>query len=797
MFRPGKGRGRGHSAPPGRPGLEALEDRTLLSAGPAIDLTGLAVNPAAYSQTDILVTFRPGAGSSPAPALAGTAVGPALPLVSGLYQVDLTGSVTVAEALAAYRADPRVLSAEPDYQVTVSGVPNDPNFGSQWDMLNTGQNGGTPGADIHATQAWGVTTGSGNVVVGVLDTGIDYTHPDLYRNIWLNQAEVPKSRLKNLTDVDGDGTIDFRDLNNPINQGPGKITDLNHNGRIDAGDVLTPMVVDAQGQDTGQGGWAYNGNTQDGDIYHPNDFVGWNFALNNNNPFDFNGHGTNVAGIIGAAGNNGVGVAGVDWNVRLMDLQFLNRFGNGSTSGIINALAYAVQHGAKITNNSWDGALLDPSLSAAIGNARSAGQIFVVAAGNGAANSDNVANVLSSAAFDNIVSVAASDNHDNLATFTNYGPHTVDLAAPGINVFSTKPASSYGSYTGTSQAAPHVTGVLALVWGQHPTWTYSQVIHQVLSTVDKLPSMQGKLISGGRLDAAAAVGFTNSTPTPQVTSSTASGPATNELNDIRVNVNVALDPASFTPSAVSLTGPAGQAVAVSAVRPVAGGGNRSFDITFPTQTAAGTYTLKLGPPIHDTTGKALAAYQAAFVIVPYKTYATATAAPIRPSTWSSSALTVADSLTIGSVAVRVNLTYPRDGDLTLYLQAPDGTLVTLAAHRGGTGPNFQGTLFDDGALLPISSGLAPFAGAFRPEVPLSALAGKNVHGQWRLWVVNSGSPLLGMITSWSLVVIPHQSSPAQAASVGPADGVFASPDAMDRFWPAYLLTLLQGLHKSE
>jgi subtilisin-like proprotein convertase family protein len=322
------------------------------------------------------------------------------------------------------------------------------------------------------------------------------------------------------------------------------------------------------------------------------------------------------------------------------------------------------------------------------------------------------------------------------------------------------------------------------------------VIHQVLSTADKLPSMQGKLISGGRLDAAAAVGFTNSAPTPQVTGSTARGPATNELNDIRVNVNVALSPTSFTPSAVSLTGPAG-AVAVTAVQPVAGGGNRSFDITFPTQTAAGTYTLKLGAPIHDTTGKTLAAYHAAFVIVPYKTYTTTAAAPIRSSTWSSSALTVADNVTIGSVAVRVNLTYPRDGDLTLYLQAPDGTLVTLAARRGGIGPNFRGTLFDDGALVPVSSGLAPFAGAFRPEVGLSALAGKSAHGQWRLWVVNTGSPLLGMITSWSLVVIPQSSSPAQAASVGGADGVFASADAMDRFWPAYLLTLLQGRRKPE
>ncbi|HZY87080.1 MAG TPA: S8 family serine peptidase [Gemmataceae bacterium] len=763
--------------------LESLEDRTLLDSG------------AGSGASHILVRFVPGV--TPAAVLRGTAIGaPVSGLVPGLYQVDLSGSVTVAQALAAYKADPQVLTAEPDYQLTVSGVPNDPNFAGQWDMLNTGQNGGTPGADIHATGAWNVTTSAGNVVVAVLDTGIDYAHPDLYQNIWINQAEIPKSRLKNLVDVDHDGYISFADLNNPINQGPGKITDVNHNGRIDAGDILAPMVVNAQGQDTGLGGWAYAGNTQDGDTAHPNDFIGWNFALNNNNPLDGNGHGTNVAGVIGATGNNAVGVAGVDWNVRLMDLQFLNAHGNGSTSGLINALNYAVQHGAKITNNSWDGALLDQSLSAAIANARSAGQIFVVAAGNGASSNDKVANVISSATFDNIVSVAASDNKDNLANFTNYGPHTVDLAAPGVNILSTQPGGGYTAWTGTSQATPHVTGVLALVWAEHPTWSYAQVIHQVLSTVDKLPSMQGKLISGGRLDAAAAVGNVTQQPTPQVTGSSAGGPATNELNDIRVTVNVALDPASFSPAAVSLTGPGGQAIAVSAVQPVAGAGNRAFDVIFPTQTAAGTYTLKLGPPIHDTTGKALAAYQTAFAVVPYNTYTTAAAVPIRPSTWSASVLTVADSVTIGSVAVRVNLSYPRDGDLTLYLQAPDGTLLTLAARRGDIGPNFQGTLFDDGAALSVASGKAPFAGAFRPESSLAALAGKNVHGQWKLWVVNSGSPLLGMVTSWSLVVIPAQSGGVHAASVSAADGVFTSADEMGRFLPAYLATLLQGRRKS-
>src|SRR5262249_50738920 len=155
-----------------------------------------------------------------------------------------------------------VLSVERDAVASAASVPNDPSFGSQWALNNTGQGGGTAGVDVGAAKAWNSATGSRKVTVALIDTGVDYNHTDLYQNNWLNHAEIPASRKANLIDVDGDGLITFADLNDPRNQGAGKITDLNHDGRIDAGDVLAPMVLDAAGKDTGQGGWAYAGNTQ-------------------------------------------------------------------------------------------------------------------------------------------------------------------------------------------------------------------------------------------------------------------------------------------------------------------------------------------------------------------------------------------------------------------------------------------------------------------------------------------------------------------------------------------------------
>src|SRR5262249_49464405 len=161
--------------------------------------------------------------------------------------------------------------------------------------------------------------------------------PDLYRNVWLNNAEIPAGRKVNLIDVDGDGLITFNDLADPRNEGTGKITDVNQDGRIDAADGLAPMVKDAQGPDTGAGGWS-DGFSEDGDTSHVDDLVGWNFVTNTNAPMDDNNHGTHVAGILGAVGNNGVGVVGVDWQISMMSVKFMDAAGNGSMSDFVSGL---------------------------------------------------------------------------------------------------------------------------------------------------------------------------------------------------------------------------------------------------------------------------------------------------------------------------------------------------------------------------------------------------------------------------------------------------------------------------
>jgi subtilisin family serine protease len=413
-----------------------------------------------------------------------------------------TDPSAVANALA---TSPDVASYGPNTVVTSDAVPTGPFFSWMWGMQNSGQIGGKAGADIDATEAWSVSTGSASVVVGVVDSGVDYDHPDLYENIWINQAEIPASRMKNLVDTDGDGIITFRDLNNPINQGPGKITDVNGDGRIDASDILAPMQM-VNGKDTGLGGWAC-GSTQDGDVQHPDDLIGWNFVNNTNNPMDDYWHGTHTSGTIAASGDDGTGVVGVNWSSSIMPLKFLGSSGYGFISDAILAVNYATMkrtEGAnvRVLNNSWgwNGAP-DQGLQDAIQAAGNAGILFVASAGNMSVNDEVSPHYPASYNLSNVIAVAATDESDNLAGFSSYGPNSVALAAPGVDILSTFPGDQYAWGSGTSMAAPHVSGVAALAWAVDPAATVKQIHEALLAGVDPDPALTGLTISGGRLNA--------------------------------------------------------------------------------------------------------------------------------------------------------------------------------------------------------------------------------------------------------------------------------------------------------
>jgi subtilisin family serine protease len=352
-----------------------------------------------------------------------------------------SGSLTVEEAIARYQDHPNVEFIEPNYVLTANETPNDTRYPELWGMNNTGQTGGTAGADISAEMAWDVFTGNPNIVVGVIDTGVDYNHLDLVDNMWTNPGEIPANGV----DDDGNGYVD--------------------------------------------------------------DIHGWDFYNDDNDPMDDNGHGTHCSGTIGGTGNNATGVAGVNWQVRIMALKFLSGSGSGSTADAVAAVEYATDMAlrypgeVRLTSNSWGGGGFSQALYDAIADAQSAEMLFVAAAGNSSSNNDVSPHYPSNYDLDNIISVAATNHNDDLAGFSSYGVTTVDLAAPGVDILSTVPGNSYSLASGTSMATPHVAGVAALTFGRFPAVSALDAKSLILSGADPLDNLAGVVLTGARLNA--------------------------------------------------------------------------------------------------------------------------------------------------------------------------------------------------------------------------------------------------------------------------------------------------------
>ncbi|MEX2185151.1 MAG: S8 family peptidase [Pirellulales bacterium] len=346
-------------------------------------------------------------------------------------------TLSVGEWLSSNSA---IAGFEQDIVRVLQATPNDTSFGTLYGLHNTGQSGGTADADIDAPEAWNLTTGSSSVVAGIIDTGIDYTHPDLVGNMWTNPGEIAGNGI----DDDGNGFVD--------------------------------------------------------------DVHGYDFYNEDGDPMDDNSHGTHVAGTVGATGDNGQGVVGVAWNVKLMALKFMGASGSGYTSDAVRAVNYATMMrstygvNVRVLNNSWGSGSYSYSLESAISASNTAGILFVAAAGNDGTDNDTTPHYPSNFSPANVISVASTDRNDTRSSFSNWGATTVDLGAPGSSIYSTVPGGGYGTKSGTSMATPHVTGAAVLAWAYNPNLTVAQVKAAILNSVDANSSLAGITVTGGRLN---------------------------------------------------------------------------------------------------------------------------------------------------------------------------------------------------------------------------------------------------------------------------------------------------------
>ena len=443
------------------------------TGGPGSRVTG----DAPYKEGELIVRFAPrpdGKSASPVDkqqiltSLGRGTIKREFSLVPGLSVIELPAGMTVEDALQAFYETEGILYAQPNYKVhAISTFPDDTRFDDLWGMHNTGQTGGTVDADIDAPEAWDIATGSSEIIVAVIDTGVDYDHVDLAGNMWINTDEIPG----NGQDDDGNGYVD--------------------------------------------------------DVY------GYDFYNDDGDPYDDNGHGTHVSGTIGAIGNNNEGVAGVCWNVKIMALKFLSAGGSGNTDDAIGCVEYSVLMGANLSSNSWGGGGYSQALWDTIDAAGAAGMLFIAAAGNDGVDTDISPHYPSSYDCDSIVAVMSTDHYDDMSSFSNYGPISVDLGAPGSSILSCVPGDQYQYKNGTSMATPHVAGACALLWSVNPMLSSADLQNILIGTVD--PTLTGLCVSEGRLNLFNAI---SQMQAPWIEIAPDSGSAApGDLNDVNVTFN--------------------------------------------------------------------------------------------------------------------------------------------------------------------------------------------------------------------------------------------------------------------
>ena len=573
---------------------------------------------------------------------------------------------SVKDALAKLRKNPAVLYAEPDYIVKAAVTPDDSRYSELWGMHNTGQTGGTDDADIDAPEAWDISTGSRDVIVGVIDTGVDYSHPDLAANMWVNPNEIAGDGVDN----DGNGYVD--------------------------------------------------------------DVHGINAITNSGDPMDDQGHGSHVSGTIGAAGNNGEGVVGVNHDVSIIGCKFLDSSGSGSTSDALKCIDYFVALknagvDVKATNNSWGGGGSSQAMIDALTASEAADILFVAAAGNGAYDNDASPSYPASYEHDTVMAIASTTHTDSMSGFSQWGLTSVDMGAPGSDILSTVQGGGYASYSGTSMATPHVTGAAALAWSVNPDLTAVEMKALLMNSGDDNAALAGKTVSGKRLNIHNALNDADPTPgfklsvSPSNQTIVAGETATytfsvGSIADWDGDVSLVLDDSL-----------GGAILSTDTVRP-----GDSFVLTAPTdgETPWGEYSFT----VTATSGELVKTSTVGLYVNPQGltdvTYSNNVSVdiPDNDANGITSTITVADPLTVFGHNSHINISHTWIGDLLVSLTSPAGTTVVLHNRSGGSADDIDQSFGSE---------------AFNGEVAT---------GDWTLSVSDNVGADTGTLNNWSMTI---------------------------------------------
>jgi serine protease len=606
----------------------------------------LGVEGHAYDEHSVIVKFRDTVSTN--------SVGDALSIVGGKFEdrdfdrrddrfthvaggrlalVELEGKFSAKDAMARLAKHPAIEFVEPNYILTINATPNDPQFGSLYGLHNTGQSGGTAGAHISAVEAWDTTVGSSDVIVGVIDTGIDYTHPDLVANVFVNPGEI----AGNGVDDDANGFVDDVHGMNAIT-GSGDPMDDNDHGTHVSGTI------------------GATGNNAEGVVG-----VNWNVT------------------IMGLKFLSGSGSGSLADAIECIDY----------------AVDMKLNHGVNIRalNNSWGGGGFSQALEDAIRAASDAEIMFVAAAGNSSANNDTTPAFPSNYDVPNVVAVASTTRTDGLSSFSSFGLTTVDLGAPGSDIVSTIPGNAYASFSGTSMATPHVTGAAALVLSLNDTLTVAELKAILMDTGDPIASLAGRTVSGKRLNVAAALAEADPQPSFKLAITPASQTiAQGQSASYAINVTSVFGFSSPVTLGLS-SAPALDASVSFTPNPAPVDSVVTLDIGTTTATAAGAYTVT----ITGTSGAITKTRTVTLTVRPEGTVErsftnnTPVSIPDNNPAGITSTLNVPEAINIFEFAVAVNITHTFIGDLVVELVSPAGTVAVLHNQEGGSADNINTT----------------------------------------------------------------------------------------------------------